>query len=63
VHGLDDVRRELGPLVVEARLPRAGHAPTGTYEGEGYIIVRHPETAVVERALRTIVTRVRVDLG
>ena len=62
VHGLEELRRELGPLVVEAELPRPGQPPSGTYEGEGYIIVRHPETSVVEDALRRIVTGIRVEL-
>ena len=35
VHGLEDLQAEIGPLVVEAALPRPGQAPTGTYEGEG----------------------------
>lgn len=62
-HGLAEVLSELGGLVVEHRAPAPGAAPTGSYEGEGYVIVRHPETAVVERALATIVERVRVELG
>jgi biotin carboxylase len=63
IHGLDRARRELAPLVVEAKLPREGQSPTGTYEGEGYVIVRHPETAVVEEALRRLVSVIRVELG
>jgi len=62
VSGLGEVVRELGPLVVEARMPREGQPATGTYEGEGYVIVRHPDTEVVEDALWKIVTRVRVEL-
>lgn len=63
VRGLEEIARELGPLVVEAKMPQAGQAPSGTYEGEGYVIVRHPETDVVKDALWKIVTRVRVELG
>jgi biotin carboxylase len=63
VRGLDEVARELGPLVVEARLPRPGQGPSGTYEGDGYVIVRDTSTEVVERALRRIVETVRVELG
>lgn len=62
VHGLGDLVRELGPLVVEARMPREGQPASGTYEGEGYVIVRHPDTEVVKDALWKIVTRVRVEL-
>ncbi len=63
VQGLDALQRELGHLVVEARLPQPGQAPSGTYEGEGYVIVRDAETAVVTDALRRLVTGLRVDLG
>lgn len=63
VRGLEEVIAELGTLVVEARMPQEGQAPSGTYEGEGYVIVRHPDTEVVKDALRKIITRVRVELG
>jgi len=63
VQGLEEVVRELGPLVVEARMPQVGQTPSGGYEGEGYVIVRHPETDVVKDALWKVVTRVRVELG
>ena len=63
VHGLDQVQRELGGLIVDANLPAVGHTPTGSYEGEGYIILRHPETDVVERAVTRIVSVVRVELN
>lgn len=62
VVGLEEVLAELGPIVVESRLPKKGQSPSGTYEGEGYVIVRHPETEVVRRALGRIVSTVRVEL-
>ncbi|NNK61597.1 MAG: hypothetical protein HKO98_00180, partial [Gemmatimonadetes bacterium] len=63
IRGLEEVAEELGPLVVESRLPRPGQPISGTYEGDGYIIVRHPDTEVVKDALWTIVTRLRVEAG
>ncbi len=63
IHGLQAVARELGELIAEAKIPQLGQAPTGHYEGEGYIIVRHPETKVVEEALQRIITSVRVELA
>ena len=57
-----EIASELGPLCVEWRLPRPGQARSASYEGEGYIIVRHPRTEVVEEALGQIITRVRVEL-
>jgi hypothetical protein len=63
IHGLDTLQRELGDLVVEAQLPREGQQPSGTYEGEGHVILRHPETSVVEAGLRRVVEVARVELG
>lgn len=63
VHGLDEMQREVGDLVVEARLPREGATPATSYEGDGYVIVRHPETAVVEHAVRRLIETIRVELG
>jgi biotin carboxylase len=63
VHGLTQAQRELGALVVEARLPQVGQAHPAGYEGAGYLIVRHPETRLVEQALRRAVELIRVELG
>ena len=62
VHGLEEAR-EVAPLVVESRLPRPGQPHGDGYEGDGYVIVRHPDTAVVERALSQIVSSIRVELA
>lgn len=63
VHGLQEALREVGSLVVEARLPQVGQAPSGTYEGEGYVILRHPDTEVVARGLSHLISHVRVELA
>jgi hypothetical protein len=63
VHGVDAVQERIGHLVVEARLPQPGQ-PAGTdYLGEGYVMVRDPDTAVVEDALHRILGGVRVELA
>jgi|HubBroStandDraft_6_1064221.scaffolds.fasta_scaffold00023_34 hypothetical protein len=62
IHGLDVLQRELGDLVVEAALPEVGQSSSGTYEGEGHVILRHPETSVVEAGLRRVVEVARVEL-
>jgi hypothetical protein len=62
IHGLDTLQRELGDLVVEAHLPAEGQPASGTYEGEGHVILRHPETSVVEAGLRRVVEVARVEL-
>lgn len=63
VHGVDQAQEELGGLVVEARLPKPGQPSSDSYEGEGYVLLRHPETSVVERALARLVSLVRVEMG
>jgi hypothetical protein len=63
VHGLDAVRSRFGELVVEARLPQIGQAPNDSYEGDGFVVVRHPDTAVVTAAVQQIVATLRVELG
>ena len=63
LHGVEELQSRFGHLVVEARLPHLGQAPSGTYEGEGFVIVRHGDTEVVVDALRNIVTHLRVELG
>lgn len=62
VHGLHQAYEEIGHLVTDVKLPERGQATSSSYEGDGYIIVRHPDTAVVDEALRYIVSVVRVEL-
>jgi biotin carboxylase len=63
VRCLEEAQRQVGDLVVEVKLPQMGQPAATSYEGEGYVIVRHPETSRVEEALRTIVSTVRVELA
>jgi hypothetical protein len=63
VHGLDAMPPGVAALVVDSRLPRAGQPSSGSYEGDGHITIRHPDTEVVTAALRQIVSTVRVELG
>ncbi|NUP96313.1 MAG: ATP-grasp domain-containing protein, partial [Planctomycetaceae bacterium] len=62
IEGLEEVLRELKDIVVESKIPPVGQPASGTYEGEGFVIVRHPDTAVVAAALKKIVSNVRVRL-
>lgn len=63
IHGLDRAAEELGPLVTDVKLPEIGSVPSASYEGDGYVIVRHPDTAVVEQALLRLISLVRVEAG
>jgi biotin carboxylase len=63
IHGLEQAGRDLGELVTDVKLPEVGQTPTGSYEGEGYILLRHPETDVVKDALLHLISIIRVELG
>jgi biotin carboxylase len=63
IQGLEQAQKELGDLVVEAKLPQIGQTPKEGYEGEGYVVVRHADTEVVVAALNRMIEIVRVDLG
>ena len=62
VHGVEELQRQLGHLVVESRLPQPGQPAASDYLGEGYVMVRDADTEVVRDALRPIVSGVRVEL-
>jgi hypothetical protein len=63
VHGLDALPPAVTSLVVDSRLPQPGQQSSGSYEGDGYLTIRAPETEVVTAALKQIVSTVKVELG
>lgn len=63
ITGLERAQAAAAGTVVEVQLPKEGQSPSGHYEGEGYVIVRHPETSRVEEAIAAIVSNVKVELG
>ncbi len=60
VEGIAEAQRRVGEVVVEVKLPQVGASKSTSYEGDGYVIVRHPDTAVVERALKAVVETLQV---
>jgi len=63
IYGIEKIASEVGPLLAEVKMPREGQTPSGTYEGDGYVVVRHADTAMVEKALALLVSNIRVELG
>lgn len=63
IRGLDEVLQEYGPLLVETELPHIGQVKVDKFDGQGYLMLRHPDTRVVEDAIADIVSRVRVEIG
>jgi biotin carboxylase len=63
VHGWEQVARAFEGMITDVKLPEIGSERSPSYEGEGYILVRHPETSVVEQVLSQIVGVMRIELG
>lgn len=63
VHGIEQVRHDLGDMITDLRIPRVGEPKGLSYEGEGWLICRHPETQKVREALSHVVSTVRVELA
>jgi len=62
VHGITQAKEELGDLIVEAKIPPAGQPKSSSYEGEGYVILKDPDTARVADGLRRVVKILQVEL-
>jgi hypothetical protein len=60
VDGIESIKSELGDMVVDLHAPVVGSSKAGTYTGDGYVTVRHPETRVVEDALDFVAGAIRI---
>ena len=60
VDGVERANQLVGRHVVEAKLPRIGAPKSDSYEGDGYVIVRHPDSEVVKQALTAVIETVQV---
>jgi biotin carboxylase len=63
VTGVDRANQLVGRLVVESRLPQPGALRSDSYEGDGYVIARDPDTEVVKAAVKTIIETIQVEYG
>lgn len=61
VRGVDRANDRVGRLVVESKLPHIGAPKSDSYEGDGYVIVRDPDTEVVKQAMTAIIETIQVD--
>lgn len=61
VHGINQLQSELGHLVVRASIPQPGTPAATSYEGDGFVTVRHPDSGVVREALERIVQVARIE--
>lgn len=63
IHGVTEIQNAVGHMVVDFKMPEIGATPSTSYEGDGYILVRHPETSRVEDAVMKIISTIRVELA
>jgi biotin carboxylase len=63
VEGLDKIRSKFSDIITDIRVPKPGQEKSASYEGEGYVILRHPDQKVIEEALQEIVSTVKVHLA
>jgi formate-dependent phosphoribosylglycinamide formyltransferase (GAR transformylase) len=61
VRGVDRANERVGRYVVESKLPQIGAPKSDSYEGDGYVIVRDPDTEVVKQAMTAIIETIQVD--
>jgi len=60
VTGLHEAHEAVGSLIAEAKLPTIGAVKSDGYEGDGYVVIRHESTAVVQRALKLLIETVKI---
>lgn len=60
VSGIEEMRSKYNDIITDIRLPFKGQEKSASYEGEGFIILRHKSSQVVEEALIDIVSTVKV---
>jgi len=63
VDGLDIIRSKYRDIITDIRVPKPGQEKSESYEGEGFVILRHPDQKVVDEALQEIVNTVKVYLA
>jgi hypothetical protein len=63
IAGIEQLKKEFGAIMVDSYWPVVGSQQPAGYEGSGYVIYCHPDTAVVESALRRTVELARVELA
>ncbi|MBK7583846.1 MAG: ATP-grasp domain-containing protein [Myxococcales bacterium] len=61
VSGVELANERVGRHVVESRLPKIGAPRSDSYEGDGYLIARHPDTEVVKAVMQTVIETIQIE--
>jgi biotin carboxylase len=60
IRGVRETHEAIHKWMVEAKLPSIGAPKSDSYEGDGYVVVRHPETEGVKALVKTIIETLRI---
>jgi len=60
ITGVREISEALGSSLVEAKLPTIGAYKNSSYEGDGYVVVRHPSTTKVKELIRTVIETLKI---
>ena len=60
VTGVRETHSAIHPWMIEAKLPTLGKAKNDSYEGDGYVVVRHESTQKVHALISSVVQTLRV---
>lgn len=60
VTGVHEAHEAVGKWVMEAKLPTLGATKADSYEGDGYVVVRHESTDAVRAMIKKIIETVKV---
>ncbi len=61
IHGVAETRDGLGEHLVEMKLPEIGAPKNTSYEGDGYVVVRHRETEAVKTLLGKVMQTLKIS--
>jgi phosphoribosylaminoimidazole carboxylase (NCAIR synthetase) len=60
VTGIHETHEAVGKWIMEGKLPTLGALKADSYEGDGYIIVRHERTDLVQKMIKGIIETIQV---
>ena len=61
IEGVAEIKRTLSSFLIMGSLPKIGQPRSEHYEGDGWLILRHTDTEVLIKALRKVLTTIRVQ--
>jgi hypothetical protein len=60
IRGVREAQALLGPHLVEAKLPDIGKPKNESYEGDGYVVVRHTSSTKVRELIKAAIETIKI---